>query len=216
MLEIEHAILIDQHCHSFVEDFLHLDEIGFRQCFSESNSMKMLENHVQFQLGYMHMLAELGYLLGVEGEKRIIEFRLNANPVDYLNTLFDDIAVGNLIVDDGFRASEMIGLQKMSQILNRRVYRCKRIETVLENCLQESNSFSHLQHSFEKELFGTDSIKTVSVKTIAAYRGGLELEETDRESAVEDFDRAKKNCKRIERGKLYHYFLKQAFILAGR
>lgn len=56
MVDLRRMILIDQHAHSLLRDFRELDEIGFRQAFTETSSMSMLENHVHNSLHYIDML----------------------------------------------------------------------------------------------------------------------------------------------------------------
>ncbi|MCC7531554.1 MAG: hypothetical protein IT342_23830, partial [Candidatus Melainabacteria bacterium] len=74
-IDLRSAIIIDQHAHSLVTDFMQFEAIDLRRCFTESRTMEMLQNHVHTSLSYIDMIRKLGYLLDVQGEKQIIELR---------------------------------------------------------------------------------------------------------------------------------------------
>jgi len=235
MIDLSRMILIDQHAHSLLADFSTLDAIGFRQAFSESSSMAMLQDHVQHCLHYRHMLKQLGEFLDVRGEKAILEMRSSLGALDYAQMLFDAASIGKFIIDNGFNREAMLNLSQLSQLSGRPVYKCARIETVLEDCLRTADSFAHLRELFalglgdqsdgrsgsrsESRSGATLDAKLVSLKTIAAYRGGIDLDTVSLSEAKDDFSAAQKQARqekrfRIGRRPLYHFFLAQAFEIA--
>ena len=218
MLNLDHIILIDHHCHSLLNDFALLDAIGFRQAFSETRSLSMLDKHVPNSVHYMHMLRQLGIYLDTAGEKQIIAMRSELGKADYIQMLFDDASLGGLIVDAGFRSSEMMVLDRFSQLCGRPLYQCLRLESIIEDCLVTAGSFEELRSLVHKKITKPSGPKVVALKTIAAYRGGLDLEVVSVADANKDFDRAKAQAAqkdfRIMRCPLYHYLLTEAFELA--
>lgn len=218
-VDLSKFIVIDHHAHSILKGHLQLDAIAFRQCFSETRSIGQLENHVASSIPYMDMLGKLGSYTGAASEDGILEYRSKQPEARYLNELWDDVSIGGLIVDDGFHRAEMMGLQQLANLCERPVYRCLRIETVLEECLRKAGSFTELSTLFHKSLDQRGPVRTVALKSIAAYRGGLELDTVPLPEAHSDFDRLKAHMKsrgaRITRGKLYHHFLMEAFEVAA-
>lgn len=222
MINLSRIILIDHHAHSLLTDFSQLDAIGFRQAFSESNSLSMLQSHAQHSIHYMHMLHELSEYLDVEeDEEKILEMRSRLGKTDYVQMLFDDASIGGSIIDAGFRKDDMHSLETFSELCARPMYQCIRIEAVIESAMSVANSFKEMYENFEKELTNSAGPKTVAFKTIAAYRGGLQIDPVEKVSAQSDFAEWKyattdKKRPRISRGPLYHYLLNEAFGIAAQ
>lgn len=219
-IDLKPIILVDHHAHSLLKGYAHLDAMGFRQCFSETQSAVMLRDHVPHSLHYLDLITRLGALLGVRGEKRMIDMRSEIDQQLYINTLFDDVSIGALIIDDGFRSDEMLNARKFGEFCRRPVFRCCRIEHVLEESIINSYSFEDLSNTFPKLLMAHGSAKTVGLKSIVAYRGGMRIDHVSRDEAKRDFDKVKGTAGgdgklRITRGPLYHYFLLEAFDVAS-
>lgn len=220
-IDLRRAIIIDQHAHSFVDDFLQFEAVDLRRCFTESRTMEMLQHHVQTSLSYMDMIRQLGYLLDVSGEEQIIALRQTMTEYDYVNSLFDDVSLGAFIIDDGYSSGKAVGLQKLAQVTGRPVFRCLRIESVLEQAFVAAETFSDLEEKFVAMLRAPSDISIVAFKTILAYRGGLHFLNATKELAEQDFVDLKNAGKpgkalRIERCDLYHYLLMRAFEVARK
>jgi hypothetical protein len=212
---LDKQILIDHHAHTMRSDFMQLDAIGLRQAFSETRSLSQLQDHVQHSVSYLDFIARLGGFLDVNGEEQILQLRERMKESDYVNLLFDDASIGAFIIDDGYGRTS---LSAFASLCERPVFRCRRIESALQDAVVESETFEAVEKLFPKMLLAPGQYKTVSLKTIAAYRGGLRIDFVTREQAAADFSRTKyalMNDKkpRITRGALYHYFLLQAFTL---
>lgn len=219
-LDLSKYIFIDNHAHSLLPDHENLDEFGFRQCFTESRSRNIIAEHVPNSIHYVDMINKLSLFIGGTGEASIIEKRASMRHPDYMRKLWDGVSIGGLIVDDGFAADKMISLKKLSDDCQRPVYRCRRIETVLERCLLTAESFDDLESNFLRELFDTTGGELVALKSIMAYRGGLAFNTDVRIFQAEfDFTDAKAEFEegktRIERRPLYDYLLIQALEAAG-
>lgn len=215
-VNLDSYIFIDNHAHSLLRGHLLSDAIAFRQSFSESRSMTVLKEHLPASAFYIDMVAMLSKLLGVSGEDGILEYRARQSERSYLNLLWDEASIGALIVDDGYRSAEMIDLTHLGRMSGRPVYRCARVETVLEKCIKQSASFTELVSSLRKRLFDSTGPRTVALKTIVAYRGGLELSPVGADEARMDFDRRiaalqAEECVRITRCALYDYLLLKSF-----
>lgn len=222
MIDLSRVIFVDHHAHSMLKDYANLDAIGFRQAFSESRSLRVLETHLPTSISYMDMLRRLGQHLDLSGgEEEILDVRSKLAKQDYANILFDDASIGCFIIDDGFNSDKMLPLKKFAEISERPVFHCERIEHVLEQCLLAASSFDELKQSFHKALLADTGTRKVALKTIVAYRGGMDFDLVSLPQAKGDFDRAKKALTsggarpRITSGALYHYFLTEAFHVAA-
>jgi len=216
-IDLSKFIFIDHHAHGLSKGFLQLDNLAFRKCFSESKSVSIMQEHMLNSVHYLHMLQELGKLNGAADEDRLLAYRAEQREADYVNHLWDEVSIGAVIVDDGFATESMMTLPQMTAICERPIYRCRRIESALEEAIGEARSFANLVDLFPRKLLDDSPARIVALKTICGYRGGLQLESVSSDTARKDFDKVKaefKKVKRITRGPLYHYFLAQAFALA--
>lgn len=219
-LDVSKYIFIDNHAHPVLKDHLNLDVFGFRQCFTESRSLGIIAEHVQHSLHYMDMISKLAMLLGATSEHDVIMKRLTKPPATYSRLLFDSVSIGALIIDDGFVPDVMMSPNELLELCQRPVFRCRRIETVIERCMASSNSFDELHSTFNNELFDTSSGAVVALKSIMAYRGGLTLHAATIKEASDYFPQLKEQFNqgktRIESNPLYHNLLLNAFKLAGK
>ena len=222
-IDLRSAIIIDQHAHFFTDEFLQFEAVDLRRCFTESRTMDMLQNHVQYSLSYMDMIRKLGFLLDVSGERQLIELRQTMREYDLVNSLFDDVSLGAFIIDDGYSSGKAMPLQKFAQLTSRPVFRCLRIESFIEQALRESFTFRELEEKFLAMLAAPSEFPAVALKTILAYRGGLRMLDTTKGEAQDDFISLKDRLQnsgdkfgfRIERCNLHHYLVLRAFEFAG-
>jgi len=219
-LNISKQIFIDHHAHLLRTDLLQLDALGLRQAFSESRSISLLQDHLPSSVTYIDFIDKLGTFLDVKGEDTIIKLRERMHASDYINMLFDDASIGAVIIDDGFAPTNHMSFGKFKSMCERPVFHCRRIEQAIEEAIKQADTFQQVEKLFPKILFES-KFSIVSLKTIAAYRGGLDLELIERKDASKNFATVKEQCKteqkfRISRGPLYHYLLSESFKLAGQ
>jgi hypothetical protein len=136
-----------------------LDE--FRGLFSESRDPRQWP-HVATSVSYRHALAELAGELGCEADERAVyEHRLARSPEEYASSLLRATGTEFLLLDDGFPdAGEGFDCDAMGEIAGCRARPVLRIES-------RSNP--------EAEIATARAEGFAALKTIAAYRGGLDL-----------------------------------------
>lgn len=221
--DISKSIIIDNHAHSLLKNFRQMDEISFRRCFSESRSLSILTDHMQHSVHYTDMLDHLERVFNTKDEAAFLDFRSKQDEAAFVRMLWDDVSIGALIVDDGFMGDESRSLEELSELSGRPVYHCKRLEPILEECLSKSNSLAETELMFRKKLDSTTESRTISLKTICGYRGGLELLRPTLHEANVDFELLKKELKsatsskkfRVNKRPVYHFLLLQAFEAAA-
>src|SRR6185437_13153641 len=161
---------------SILRDYRKLGVHEFRACWTESRDTTMLDEHVPAHLHYMDMLRRLGELLSVKGEQAILERRARLDEREYVRMLWDEAQIGSLIIDNGFGGDKMLPIPQLEDLCGRPVFECRRIETVLEDCITITDSFSSLSKEFAWRLMAETPLQPVALKTIMAYRGGLKLD----------------------------------------
>lgn len=220
-IDLKTFIFLDHHCHPLRKRQQQLDLLDFRRSFSESKSITQIEEHLPTSVFYMDMLNRLGDLFEVYGEKEVFAQRQTLPEKEYLNRLFDQVSIGGMIVDDGFATGDVMTIEEMESISQRPVWRCLRIEALLEDALSKAGSFDELMSIYKDCLTKANTSNVVALKTIAGYRGGLELKAVPVDVARREFDTFKQqSAGRVRIGEpntrnLYHYALLEAFEIAG-
>jgi hypothetical protein len=143
-----------------------LDE--FRGRFSESTDPRQWP-HVAGGVTYRRALGELAAFLGCEPvEAAVYECRLDADPAEYAAALLRATNTELLLVDDGFPPpGEGTSWRELGELAGCEARPVLRIERVAEE----------LGADAVREAVGSARANGFAgLKTIAAYRGGLELE----------------------------------------
>jgi uncharacterized protein len=167
LLEVLSSVgLVDHHAHGLLRARPTLDE--FRGLFSESTDPRQWP-HVATGLTYRRAIRELGDFLGCEPtEAAVYERRLAADPVEYTSALLQATGTEILLVDDGFPTPgtgvEWAELGKLAACEARPVLRIERVADAAGG------------EAVAREVAAARESGFVALKTIAAYRTGLELE----------------------------------------
>jgi uncharacterized protein len=160
--------LVDHHAHGILREHpATLDE--FRGLFSESNDARQWP-HVASGLTYRRALRELGAFFGVEPtEEGVFSHRQSRNVEEYASSLLRATNTEWLLVDDGFPPpGTAIEWERLGELAGCRALPVLRIET----------------HE-PGEVGGAREAGFVALKTIAAYRGGLDRVSDDVVAALE-------------------------------
>jgi hypothetical protein len=157
LLEVLNGVpLVDHHAHGILRARPSLDE--FRGLFSESPDPRQWP-HVATGLTYRRAIRELAGFLGCEPtEAAVYEHRLASDPDEYASRLLRATGTELLLVDDGFPPpGEGVEWEELGELAGCRARPVLRIET----------------HPLE-DVATARTQGVVALKTIAAYRGGLD------------------------------------------
>jgi uncharacterized protein len=154
------TLLVDHHAHGILRaPPATLDE--FRGLFSESPDPRQWP-HVATGLTYRRAIAELAGFLGCEPtEAAVLEHRLGSDPGDYAARLLRATRTELLLVDDGFPPpDEGTTCAELGRLAGCRALPVLRLET------RDDDAPAAVERAREEGY--------VALKTIAAYRGGLD------------------------------------------
>jgi hypothetical protein len=161
LLEVLNGVgLVDHHAHGILrEPPATLDEL--RALFSESNDPRQWP-HVASGLTYRRAIRELASFLGVEPtEDAVHGARLAADPTEYASRLLRATGTELLLVDDGFPPpGEATTCAELGELAGCRAQPVLRLEA------RGAGAADAVR--------GARAAGFVALKTIAAYRGGLD------------------------------------------
>jgi len=167
LLEVLNAVeLVDQHAHGILRGEPSLDE--FRGLFSESPDPRQWP-HVATGVTYRRAIRELAAFFDVEPtEGAVYEHRLATDPAAYASSLLRATRTGWLLVDDGYPPpGEGTSWDELGELANCSARPVLRIERVAEESGLDG---------VRGEVGAARENGFVGLKTIAAYRGGLDFE----------------------------------------
>jgi uncharacterized protein len=171
---------VDQHAHL-------LSGPGVRwslvELLSESASADQ-RTQVRHHPAYHRALRDLGALLGVAADEEAIEAAAaEAGFEAHTRRLFRACGLVAVLVDDGFPVAGALGLDDHRALAGCPVHRVVRIEAVAEAAADGWPAFPALRERFRHGVAGAFEQGAVALKTIAAYRFGLDLPAADRSEA---------------------------------
>lgn len=212
--------LFDHHCHALRRPGSPLGGLAFRRHFSESADPEMAA-HLSFSLFYQRSLRDLAARLGCEPEEESIVAARQSVPLEaYARRLFEAANITVLVVDTGFRGIENYGLEEQRAFLPCAIYEALRLETLTEQLLIETHTFSELEAAYRASLENARSRGIVAFKSIAAYRGGLQVASRSRAEAEAVYPALKAQAQRegkvrLEERALLEYLLRIGLEIAA-
>lgn len=118
--------------------------------------------------------------------------------------------IGLMLVDDGFRFPGALSLDEHVRAVGCPVRRVLRIETLVEDCTDGWPAFNDVRDRVRAAVTRDDA---VALKTIAAYRCGLDLPAPDEGEAREAYGRWKSSGRgRLEEAALIAFFIREALV----
>ena len=154
---LSEVALVDHHAHGILRAPPRtLDE--FRGLFSESDDPRQWP-HVATAVTYRRAIAILAEHFGVEPrEQAVFEYRLRTDPLEYAASLLRATGTETLLIDDGFPPPELsVNWRELDEVAGCAARPVLRLETSAPGAVATARAGGF-----------------VALKTIAAYRGGLE------------------------------------------
>jgi uncharacterized protein len=184
---LSEVALVDHHAHGIVGIPATLDEL--RGLFSESPDPRQWP-HVATGLTYRRAIRTLAPLLGCEPtEEALFALRRATDPDRYAATLLRATGTEWLLVDDGFPPpGEGVGWQRMGELAGCRAAPVLRIERVAEEGIAAGLALGDLREHVRATVAGAAGRGYAGLKTVAAYRSGLDVGEPDPGAAAAALD----------------------------
>ena len=216
MLDLSDIPVVDNHCHPILFDQT-MDSLRFRGCFTESSSPVFAEEHIQHTVYYLWMLRQMALFYGCANmEDAILAERNTLDTVSLAERLFRAANIDTLVLDTGYPLPETcLSPEQMGQAGHCRTVKLLRLEVLMQQLVVAYSDFDELVARFDMELSDVRGHGYAGFKSIAAYRGGLQIRERSKDEAAASFDEARlairSNKLRITQKPLMDYLLYRAF-----
>jgi predicted TIM-barrel fold metal-dependent hydrolase len=190
-MDLSSTGIIDHHCHALRRFDHPLPADEFRAFFAETTDPAM-PPHIARTVFYMRMVRDVAALLGCEAtEDALLKLR-NSTPLeDYARRLFDAGNWRALFIDTGYKSPDSYTVRAMSEVTGRPTAEVLRLETQMEDLIASNTSLRQVEEALREAVRDSRSQGIVGLKSIAAYRGGLQVERRTFDEANAVFPRLK-------------------------
>ena len=176
--------LIDNHLHPP----LRAEAVAVRpfpDFFTEADDPALLRDHTPRTLFYRRAVRDLADLLDCAPEaEAVIAARAALGPEALLRRCVEAGNVAVLVVDDGYTGGdEALSLDEMAAASGRPVPRVLRLEALVGELVRTHDALARFEAALLHALDGARGEGIVALKSIAAYRCGLDFVQPAREEA---------------------------------
>lgn len=218
MLDLTSIPVVDNHCHPILLE-QQLDALQFRAYFTEASAPVFAEQHVAQSVYYLWMLRQLAVFFGCQSkssEDEVLAARSLLDADTLIEHLYRAARIDTLILDVGHPQAEICyAPERMGQLGHCRVARMLRLETLMQSLIVETSDFDELVARYSHELLNLRARGYVALKSIVAYRSGLNIIRWSKDQAVASFQEARAAAQdgklRIKQKPLIDYLLHVAF-----
>lgn len=222
-INLDKTPVIDVHSFIFQESKLTREELdhlfalggptvaGTPQIASE----EVVRNYAESSIMYRAFIKELSRFLSCKSSTEKVLKARNARLLDfkaYARELFNEAGIKTLLIDNGSR--QLREVDKFGALFSG-FKKTFRLETLIRDLLQTSKSFNLFLESFDEGVEEAVKVeKCVALKSVIAYRTGLDVQEVSETEAKEDFNN--RNDKKMWFGpyvkKLRDFLLRRALL----
>ena len=214
--------VVDNHCHGVTTDQVFGDVEAWRQAFTESTDPGMPREHVATTAFYRRLIRTLAPFLGCEAtEEAVFAARIAREGKGLTAELLRAANIETLLLDTGFPPpEEVFPVPELGELGGCRTKPMLRLEVLMEGLLTEHDTLEETEQALAAALDDLRDRGYVALKSIAAYRTGLDIREWPREEAERSYREYKKAAEagsaRLVHKPLLDTLLHAAFARAAR
>lgn len=221
MLDLTDLAVVDNHCHPILR-MQQMDILQFRSYFTEATHAVFASMHVPNAVYYLWMLRQMAAFYGCERtEEAVIAARNSFDTETLLHRLVQAANIDTLVLDIGYPPPDVCySPEQMGTVGGCRAAKLLRLETLLQSLVIKHGDFDEIVARFSDEVSGAREQGYCGLKSIAAYRTGLDIREWQKDVAVAAFKEARTQA--VDTGQLrtahkplIEYLLHIAFKIAA-
>jgi hypothetical protein len=180
--------VVDNHCHG-IRDQAFGEITSWRGAFTESTDPSMAREHVATSSFYRRLVRTLAEFLDCAPEEQpVFAARAGRDGRELAGALLRAANVEALLLDTGFPPpEEVMPVPELGEIAGCRAEPMLRLEIMMEDLLAEHDSLDEVREALAAALDDVRGQGYVALKSIAAYRTGLDIQEWPQKEAEESF-----------------------------
>lgn len=174
-LDLSAVPLTDHHAHPIRRGAAASDAGSFRRYFSESSDPRMAQ-HLASTVFYRRAIRDLATLYGcAPAEEAVLVARAAMGEEAAARLCLGAANIRLLLLDTGFNSATSLTPGEMAELVGIPARPILRIETYVEGLIAEMSTLARLEEALRTTVRGARARGFVALKSIAAYRGGLEI-----------------------------------------
>ena len=178
-VDLAQVPIVDNHCHG-IWRFQGFGEIAsWRRAFTESADPGMPREHVASTVFYHRLIRALASFFDCEpNEETVLATRAEKDERELVGALLRDANVEALLLDTGYPPPEgVLPVAELGELGNCSAEPMLRLETLMERLITEHGSLEEVREALAVELDDVRGQGYAALKSIAAYRTGLDIRE---------------------------------------
>jgi hypothetical protein len=188
-IDLSNVPLADNHCHGIYQTQTPADLTAWRRLFTESSDPEMRSKHVATTLFYRRLIREMATFFACEQtEEAVLAARQQHDDQSLVSKFLQAANFDILFVDKGYPPPELLlSDTKVSDLANCRVAPILRVELLMQHLIVENGTFSAVVEALRAALNDVRGQGYVALKSIVAYRTGLNIRTWDIDDIEEAF-----------------------------
>jgi uncharacterized protein len=188
-VDLRHVTVVDNHCHGILLSQNFDDLVSWRRAFTESMDPGMPRDHVASTAFYLRLIRTLAAFFDCEpDEETVFATRAQRDRSELTRELLRDANVETLLIDTGYPPpEEVLPGNELAKLGGCRIEPMLRLETLMERLLAEHGSLEEAKEALAAALNDVRGQGYVALKSIVAYRTGLNVREWTDEEAEASF-----------------------------
>jgi predicted TIM-barrel fold metal-dependent hydrolase len=221
-VDLRHIPVVDNHCHSILRYQSIDDLVSWRRAFTESADPGMPREHVSTTAFYRRLIRALSGFFGCEPhEVAVLAARKERDTTELAGVFLRAANIETLLLDTGYPPpEEVLPGDELAKVADCRIEPILRLETLMERLLAEHDSLGEVREALAAALDDVRGQGHVALKSIVAYRTGLDVREWTEEAAEASFREFRRSAgertARLAHKPLLDTLLHAAFVEAAR
>jgi uncharacterized protein len=180
---------VDNHCHGILRSQNFDDLISWRRAFTESADPGMPREHVASTAFYQRLIRTLAAFFDCEPEEEaVFAARAEIDATELTSELLRAANVEILLIDTGYPPpEEILPAGELAELADCRTEPMLRLETLMERLLSEHDSLREAKEALAAALDDVRGQGYLALKSIVAYRTGLNVGEWTEEAVEASF-----------------------------
>ena len=214
MLDLSTIPILDHHCHALLRRGDPFTAVEFQRFFTESSDPGICANHVPNSLFYRWAIKELAAFLGCDPTPAaVLAARAALDPAALAQRLFTAANITTLLLDYGFQSRASYSYQELRDYLPCRIEPILRLETLAQDLIVQHETFDQVIDAYVTTVESARATGHVALKSIAAYRTGLQIQPATKADAEVIFPTLKAQAQRDGTVRLAHKALNDYLLL---
>jgi uncharacterized protein len=188
-IDLSSIPLADNHCHGIYRTQTPLDVAAWRGLFTESTDLVMRSKNVTTTLFYRRLVREMAIYFDCEPtEEAILAARQKLDEQDLIRGFLRAANFDVLFIDKGYPPQDLLlSDATVSDLANCRVAPMLRVELLMQLLITENTTLSAVIEALRAALSDVRGQGYVALKSIVAYRTGLDIQTWTTDDVEEAF-----------------------------